>query len=151
TAFKQQVQVLGQNTTLLVDTYNIEKGINNAIQAGGKNLGGIRIDSGDLYEETLKARQQLDNHGNVNTKIILSSDIDEYVIQELIDRKTPVDGIGVGTQLVTGSSHPTAGMVYKLVAIQHTDNTSTVPVAKASKDKQSLGGEKFISRDYKQS
>src|SRR5699024_9904457 len=71
--------------------------------------------------------------------------------QELIDRKTPVDGIGVGTQLVTGSSHPTAGMVYKLVAIQHTDNTSTIPVAKASKDKQSLGGEKFISRDYKQS
>lgn len=144
-AFQQQVATLGTNTTLLVDTYNIAEGIDNAIAIGGADLGGIRIDSGDLYEETIKARAQLDAAGNTETKIILSSDIDEYVIAELLERNIPVDGIGAGTKVVMGSGHPTAGIVYKLVAIDHGDGY--VPVSKTASGKISVGGKKHGYRD----
>lgn len=141
TAFRNQVEALGESTTLLVDTYDIAEGIDNAIAAAGEKLGGVRIDSGDLYEETLKARKQLDAAGNTETKIVLSSDIDEFVIQELGERNIPVDGIGAGTKVVTGSGHPTAGMVYKLVEI---DGRS---VSKRSENKISVGGTKKVYRD----
>lgn len=140
-AFENQVEALGKGTTLLVDTYNIHDGIDNAVAVAGTELGGVRIDSGDLYEETLKARKQLDALGNTETKIVLSSDIDEYVIQELRERNIPVDGIGAGTKVVTGSGHPTAGMVYKLVEIDGRR------VSKKSKDKVSVGGKKRIFRN----
>lgn len=142
TAFANQVKALGEDTTLLVDTYDIADGIDNAISVAGEHLGGVRIDSGDLYEETLKARKQLDEAGNTETKIVLSSDIDEFVIQELRERNIPVDGIGAGTKVVTGSGHPTAGMVYKLVAID------SMPVSKRSENKVSVGGNKKVYRDY---
>lgn len=145
-AFRQQVKALGVGTTLLVDTYDIEQGIRNAIEVAGPELGGIRIDSGDLYEETLKARILLDSLGAFNTKIVLSSDIDEYVIAELVDRKIPVDGIGAGTRVVTGSGEPTAGMVYKLVAIEDTDGTLR-PVVKKASGKRSNGGRKYAWRE----
>lgn len=144
-AFRQQIKALGVKTTLLVDTYNIEQGIRNAVEVAGPELGGIRIDSGDLYEETTKARKLLDELGAVNTKIILSSDIDEYVIDELMDRNIPVDGIGAGTKVVTGSGHPTAGMVYKLVAIEENDGTLR-SVAKKATGKISNGGRKWAWR-----
>lgn len=144
-AFRRQIEALGVKTTLLVDTFDIEQGIRNAVEVAGPELGGIRIDSGDLYEETVKARILLDSLGAVNTKIILSSDIDEFVISELVDRETPVDGIGAGTRVVTGSGHPTAGMVYKLVAIEEADG-SMRPVAKKASGKKSLGGKKFAYR-----
>jgi nicotinate phosphoribosyltransferase len=144
-AFRQQIKALGVKTTLLVDTYDIEQGIRNAVEVAGPELGGIRIDSGDLYEETTKARILLDELGAVNTKIILSSDIDEYVIDELMDRNIPVDGIGAGTKVVTGSGHPTAGMVYKLVAIEENDGTLR-SVAKKASGKISVGGRKWAWR-----
>lgn len=145
-AFRQQVKALGVSTTLLVDTYDIEQGIRNAVEVAGPELGGIRIDSGDLYEETVKARILLDSLGAVNTKIILSSDIDEYVISELSDRGIPVDGIGAGTRVVTGSGHPTAGMVYKLVAIEGEDGALR-SVAKKASGKRSIGGRKYAWRE----
>lgn len=144
-AFHTQVTSHGTGTTLLVDTYDIGEGIDHAVAAGGPNLGGIRIDSGDLYEETMKARARLDAYGNTETKITLSSDIDEYAIQELVERGTPVDGLGVGTRVVTGSGHPAAGMVYKLVAIER--NGTFVPVAKKAAEKQSYGGKKAVYRN----
>lgn len=144
-AFRQQIKALGVKTTLLVDTYDIEQGIRNAVEVAGPELGGIRIDSGDLYEETAKARKLLDELGAVNTKIILSSDIDEFVIDELMDRNIPVDGIGAGTKVVTGSGHPTAGMVYKLVAIEENDGTLR-SVAKKASGKISVGGRKWAWR-----
>lgn len=139
-AFKGQVESLGVGTTLLVDTYNISKGIENALEVGGTNLGAVRIDSGDLYRETLKAREQLDDAGARDTRIVLSSDIDEYVIDELHERGIPVDGIGAGTKVVTGSGHPTAGMVYKLVELDGH------PVEKNSSGKKSIGGKKYAAR-----
>jgi nicotinate phosphoribosyltransferase len=146
-AFQAQIDALGVETTLLVDTYNIEQGIRNAIEVAGPSLGGIRIDSGDLHEETVKARNLLDELGAVNTKIILSSDIDEYTIAELVDQGTPVDGIGVGTRVVTGSGHPTASMVFKLVERENT-NGEMVPVAKNASGKKTTGGLKIAYRTY---
>lgn len=147
-AFRQQVEALGIGTTLLVDTFDIEQGIRNAVEVAGVNLGGIRIDSGDLHEETVKARALLDSLGAVNTKIVLSSDIDEFTISELLDRGTPVDLVGAGTRVVTGSGHPTAGMVYKLVAIDNEGNGVMRPVAKKSSGKKSLGGKKYAYRTF---
>lgn len=146
-AFQAQIDALGVETTLLVDTYDIEQGIRNAIEVAGPSLGGIRIDSGDLHEETAKARNLLDEFGAVNTKIILSSDIDEYTIAELVDQGTPVDGIGVGTRVVTGSGHPTASMVFKLVERENS-NGEMVPVAKNASGKKTTGGLKIAYRTY---
>lgn len=147
-AFRQQVKALGVGTTLLVDTFDIEQGIRNAVEVAGTDLGGIRIDSGDLHEETVKARILLDSLGAVNTKIVLSSDIDEFTISELLDRGTPVDLVGAGTRVVTGSGHPTAGMVYKLVAIDNEGHGVMRPVAKKSSGKKSLGGKKYAYRTF---
>jgi putative nicotinate phosphoribosyltransferase len=142
-AFKAQIDSLGVITTLLVDTYDIEQGIRNAIEVAGPHLGAIRIDSGDLVEETFKARKLLDELGATATRILLSSDMDEFIIDKLTNEvKAPVDGIGVGTQLVTGSGHPTASMVYKLVEI------NGKPVAKKADGKISVGGEKFVWREF---
>src|SRR5699024_10311875 len=114
-AFRAQVESLGKDTTLLVDTYDIEEGIRTAVKVAGTELGAIRIDSGDLHDESNNARRLLDELGAVNTRIVVSSDIDEYSLMELSERGTPIDGAGVGTRLVTGFGHPTAGMVFKLV------------------------------------
>lgn len=146
-AFKAQVEALGESTTLLVDTYNIEQGIRNAVEAAGTNLGGIRIDSGDLREETINARKLLDQLGAVNTKIVLSSDIDEFTIAELLDNGTPVDVIGAGTRVVTGSGHPTAKMVFKLVE-REGENGEMIPVSKKASGKKSVGGFKKVYRTF---
>jgi putative nicotinate phosphoribosyltransferase len=138
-AFASQVEALGTATTLLVDTYDIAQGIRNAIEVAGTGLGAVRIDSGDLNEEARKARALLDSLGATGTRIIVTSDLDEYVITALAD--APIDGYGVGTRVVTGSGHPTAGFVYKLVEV---DGRS---VAKASLGKISIGGRKTATRD----
>lgn len=146
-AFRAQVNALGKGTTLLVDTYDIPQGIRNAVEIAGTELGGIRIDSGDLHEETVNARKLLDELGAYKTKIVLSSDIDEYTISELLERGTPVDGVGAGTRVVTGSGHPTASMVFKLVE-REDENGNMIPVAKKASGKGSLGGRKFAYRGY---
>lgn len=146
-AFRAQIDALGVSTTLLVDTYDIEQGIRNAIEVAGPELGAIRIDSGDLHEETVAARKLLDELGATKTKIVLSSDIDEYTIAELVERGTPVDGVGAGTRVVTGSGHPTAGMVYKLVE-REGDDGEMIPVAKKASGKKSIGGLKIAYRTY---
>ena len=142
-AFASQVAALGVGTTLLVDTYDITTGIETAVKVAGPQLGAIRIDSGDLGVLTRAARRQLDSLGAVDTKIVLSGDLDEYAIAAL--RADPVDVYGVGTSLVTGSGAPTAGMVYKLVAVDGR------PVEKRSAAKQSHGGRKSALRLHKAS
>lgn len=144
-AFQAQVDALGEGTTLLVDTYDTEEGIQNAIKVGGKNLGAIRIDSGDLLEETIKANHALDDAGLVHTGVVLSSDLDEYSIRDLVAGMARVRAFGVGTRLVTGSGHPTCGMVYKLVEIED-ENGNMRGVAKKSSNKGSRGGRKKVLR-----
>ncbi len=142
-AFAAQVAALGVSTTLLVDTYDITRGIATAIEVVGTELGAIRIDSGDLGVLARAAREQLDALGATGTKVVLSGDLDEYAIAAL--RAEPVDVYGVGTSLVTGSGAPTAGMVYKMVEVD------SRPVEKRSENKQSSGGAKAALRRYRSS
>ncbi|MFE9574772.1 nicotinate phosphoribosyltransferase [Nocardia sp. NPDC006044] len=137
-AFRSQVAALGIGTTLLVDTYDITRGVATAIEVAGPELGGVRIDSGDLGVLARQVRDQLDSLGATKTRIVVSGDLDEYAIAAL--RAEPVDVYGVGTSLVTGSGAPTAGMVYKLVEVEG------VPVAKRSSHKESRGGTKKAVR-----
>ncbi len=145
-AFQAQIAVQGTGTTLLVDTFDIPQGIRSAVSVAGTDLGAIRIDSGDLFEESWKARSLLDDLGATKTKIVVSGDLDEYRIAALAD--APIDAYGVGTKVVTGSGVPTPNFVYKLVAIADADRgeASMKPVAKASLAKSNLGGRKVAYR-----
>ncbi|HEY0402341.1 MAG TPA: nicotinate phosphoribosyltransferase [Blastococcus sp.] len=137
-AFQAQVATLGRGTTLLVDTYDVDQGIRTAVKVAGPELGGIRLDSGDLPTLATHARALLDELGATSTRVVVTSDLDEYAIAGLM--VAPVDRYGVGTSLVTGSGAPTAGMVYKLV------ERDGIPVAKKSEGKNSVGGRKFAVR-----
>ena len=142
-AFRAQVAALGPGTTLLVDTYDVTAAVDLAVRVAGTSLGAVRIDSGDLPGQAAAVRKQLDDLGAVNTKITVTSDLDEYAIAAL--KVAPVDSYGVGTSVVTGSGAPTAGMVYKLVA--HVDDAGKwVSVAKKSSVKVSIGGRKYPVR-----
>ncbi|HQV56545.1 MAG TPA: nicotinate phosphoribosyltransferase [Ilumatobacteraceae bacterium] len=142
-AFQAQVDALGVGTTLLVDTYDVMEGVRTAVDVAGPKLGAVRLDSGDLLVQAREVRALLDELGATETKIVVTSDLDEYAIAALA--AAPVDSYGVGTKLVTGSGAPTAGMVYKLVA-HGGDDGQMVGVAKHSKDKISVGGRKFALR-----
>jgi nicotinate phosphoribosyltransferase len=142
-AFVAQLETMGPSTTLLVDTYDITRGIELAIEAAGPELGAIRIDSGDLAVMARHSREQLDSLGATDTRIVVSGDLDEFAIAALA--AAPVDAYGVGTSVVTGSGEPTANMVYKLVEVDGR------PVAKRSEHKQSRGGRKTALRTYKPS
>jgi nicotinate phosphoribosyltransferase len=137
-AFRAQVDVLGVETTLLVDTYDVTTGVANAVAAAGATLGAVRIDSGELGVLTRQVREQLDQLGATGTRIVVSGDLDEFSIAGL--RSEPVDSYGVGTSLVTGSGAATANMVYKLVEVEG------MPVQKRSSHKESHGGHKEALR-----
>ncbi|MFE3370949.1 nicotinate phosphoribosyltransferase [Streptomyces sp. NPDC059173] len=146
-AFRAQVDSLGRGTTLLVDTYDVAEAVRAAVEIAGPELGAVRIDSGDLLLVAHRVRQQLDELGATGTKIVVTSDLDEYAIASLA--AAPVDAYGVGTQLVTGSGHPTCSMVYKLVARAGSaePDAPLVPVAKKSLGaKSSVGGRKWAAR-----
>jgi nicotinate phosphoribosyltransferase len=133
-AFAAQIAAKGPATTLLVDTFDIAEGIRTAVEVAGTGLGAIRIDSGPAADGARRARALLDELGAAQTRIVLTGDLDEFVITELAG--TPADGYGVGTQLCTGSGRPTAGLVYKLVEV---DGRA---VAKHSEGKTDPGGAK---------
>ncbi|WP_327367666.1 nicotinate phosphoribosyltransferase [Streptomyces sp. NBC_01217] len=146
-AFRAQVDSLGRGTTLLVDTYDVAEAVRTAVEVAGTELGAVRIDSGDLLLVAHRVRQQLDELGATGTKIVVTSDLDEYAIASLA--AAPVDAYGVGTQLVTGSGQPTCSMVYKLVARAGSADPAEPlrPVAKKSLGaKSSVGGRKWAAR-----
>lgn len=142
-AFRAQVQSLGAGTTLLVDTYDVAEAVRLAVEVAGPGLGAVRLDSGDLGVLAFEVRAQLDSLGATGTRIVVTSDLDEFSIAGLA--AAPVDVYGVGTQLVTGSGHPTCGFVYKLVAREDAGG-NLVSVAKRSPDKISIGGRKYALR-----
>ena len=144
-AFQAQLEAFGEDTTFLVDTYNIEAGIENAIGVAGTKLGGVRIDSGDLPIEVAKARALLDKLGAKNTKITVTNDLDEFAIASLA--AAPVDAYGVGTSVVTGSGVAAAGFVYKMVAFQD-ESGQWHEVSKQSAKKTNLGGKKNAVRSH---
>ncbi|WP_353827298.1 nicotinate phosphoribosyltransferase [Agromyces sp. SYSU T0242] len=142
-AFRAQVEAMGPETTLLVDTYDIAAGVETAVRVAGTGLGAVRIDSGDLPTVAAAVREQLDGLGATRTRITVTSDLDEHAIAALAN--APVDAYGVGTSVVTGSGSPASGLVYKLVA-RRGDDGAWVGVAKASTSKLSVGGRKNAAR-----
>ncbi len=144
-AFASQLESLGKSTTLLVDTYDVPRAVRTAVEVAGKDLGAIRIDSGDLPVVARQVRALLDELGAEHTRIVLTGDLDEYSIAAL--GAVPVDGYGVGTALVTGSGAPTAALVYKLVARASSSEEGVMePVAKNSVGKPSRGGRQWAVR-----
>jgi nicotinate phosphoribosyltransferase len=149
-AFRAQVEAFGPSTTLLVDTYDIEEGIRSAVSVAGPALGAVRVDSGDLGVEAAKARRLLDDLGAPSTNLIVTGDLDAHSIAAL--GGAPVDVYGVGTSVVTGMGWPTAGFVYKLVAVgPRGAGGSMRPVAKRSAGKASFGGRKWAWRSRSRS
>ena len=147
-AFAAQLDALGPDTTLLVDTYDVATAVRTAVELAGPGLGAVRIDSGDLPVVARQVRALLDSLGAIKTRIVLTGDLDEYSIAAL--EATPVDGYGVGTSLVTGSGAPTAALVYKLVARSDDAEGSGPlrPVAKRSVGKPGRGGRKWAVRTH---
>ena len=145
-AVAAQVAAQGVGTTVLVDTYDTEQGIRTAVEVAGTQLGAIRLDSGDPAVEAPKARALLDELGATGTRIVVTGDLDEHGIAALAGE--PVDRYGVGTSLVTGSGAPTAGFVYKLVAVADEGGPDAPlrPVAKNSAGKSTRGGRKWAWR-----
>lgn len=142
-AFEAQVACFGPGTTLLVDTYEVEPAVSLAVEIAGIGLGAVRLDSGDLLVQAREVRAQLDALGAEETRIVVTSDLDEHAIAALA--AAPVDVYGVGTSLVTGSGAPTAELVYKIVAREDRAG-EMVGVSKQSKDKVTVGGRKWALR-----
>ena len=117
------------DTTLLIDTYNVLKsGLPNAIKAFdevlkpmGKRPKGVRIDSGDITYLSKKCRKALDDAGYPDCKIVASNSLDEYIIRDMLIQGAKIDLFGVGERLITSKSNPVMGGVYKLVAIEKED------------------------------
>ncbi len=124
TAFREYARIFPNNCILLVDTYDVEQGIRNAITVGlemrerGERLAGIRIDSGDLSWLSKMARRMLDEAGLTDCGIVLSNDLDEYTIQSMLEEGADVMSFGVGTKLASAYDQPTLGGVYKLAAVR---------------------------------
>ena len=145
-AFGTQLATLGKGTTLLVDTFDVDRAVHAAVELAGPGLGAVRIDSGDLAVTARRTRALLDELGAAHTRIVVTGDLDEHSIAALA--AAPVDGYGVGTALVTGSGAATAAMVYKLVARADEPGSEAGlrPVAKRSVGKPSQGGRKWAVR-----
>lgn len=143
TAFRKYYENFPESTILLIDTFNSEKAAKK-ISKISKEIKAVRIDSGNIEKEAIKVRKILDKNGMKNTGIFLSGDLDEYKIYEIVKKKVPVDGFGVGTKLVNSSDFPYLPTIYKLVEIEHKGEIK--PVAKLSKGKITYPGKKQVVR-----
>lgn len=137
-AFRAYAEAFPTNCVLLVDTYDVMQGVENAITVGlemkarGQRLAGIRIDSGDLAWLSKAARARLDEAGLTDCGIVLSNDLDEYTITSLYNQGAQVTSYGVGTKLATAFDQPTLGGVYKLAAIRESVEEAWQPCMKVS-------------------
>ncbi len=154
-SFRGFCEVFPNHSVLLVDTYDTIQGVRNAIQVGrelklrGKHLIGIRIDSGDLAYYSKTAREMLNEAGFHDTKILASSDLDEWLIESLQQQGAQIDIWCVGTRLMTSYQTPALGIVYKLMAVDHGDG-GMVPRIKISHNPNKITnpGVKKIFRFY---
>ncbi len=142
-SFRLLQELLGPSTVYLVDTYDSNEGTRQAASLG-KPLWGVRLDSGNLAELTRAARRILDDAGLPEARIMVSGDLNEYKILELVAGGAPIDAMGVGTDLATSADAPSLGAVYKLVELE--SNHQTRFTAKFSKDKHTYPGAKQIFR-----
>ena len=144
-SFRAYCERYPNNTTLLVDTYDVlRSGIPNAVRAIkdvllplGVTDYAIRIDSGDLTYLSKRSREMLDAAGLPNCKIVVSNSLDEYVIGDLLLQGAAIDAFGVGERLITSKSTPVFGGVYKLVAVEDEGGTIT-PKIKISENQSKI-------------
>lgn len=121
-AFRAYARAFPNNCILLIDTYDVRQGLENAITVGlemkqrGERLIGVRIDSGDLSWLAKMCRERLDEAGLSDCGVVLSNDLDEYTISSIRNEGAQVMSWGVGTKLATAYDQPTLGGVYKLSA-----------------------------------
>jgi nicotinate phosphoribosyltransferase len=145
-AFEHFVQQFPKLSTLLVDTYDTVRGVENAsivanqFRRQGFELQGVRLDSGDLADLSLKARGILDRHGLNNTSIFASGNLNEYKIHDLLATNAPIDAFGVGTAMVVSDDAPALDLAYKLTEY------AGIPRIKTSQGKLTLPGKKQIFR-----
>ncbi len=142
-AFRAFHRHFAEHTTLLIDTYDTVQGARTATTLG-PSVGGVRLDSGDLAELSKQVRAILDEAGMQETRVIASSDLNEYRIADLLEKDAKIDGFGVGTEMVTSADAPSLSGVYKLVE-QQLDGED-VPRVKRSADKQTYPGRKQVVR-----
>ena len=153
-AFRAFAKSSPKNCTLLVDTYDVREGVENAIavaremEADGERLSGIRIDSGDLARLSAYARRRFDEEGLGYVKIVVSNDLDEHTITSLFNQGAPVDAFGVGTKLATCYDQPALGCVYKLSARRERPGAPWTPVMKFSEQpyKRTIPGVQRVRR-----
>lgn len=123
-AFEKYAQAMPNNCVFLVDTYDTLEGVKNAIEIGrrlkaqGYQMAGVRLDSGDMADLSIKARQLLDEAGMPHALIVASNDLDEHSIAQLKQQGAKIAVWGVGTNMVTAYDQPALGGVYKLGAIK---------------------------------
>ncbi len=143
-AFREYSRIFPNNCIFLVDTYDVEQGVRNAITVGlemrerGEHLSGIRIDSGDLAWLAKKARAALDEAGLNDCGIVLSNDLDEFTIESILDEGAPVTSWGVGTKLACAYDQPTLGGVYKLSAMRSSKDDEWADCLKISESVSKL-------------
>jgi nicotinate phosphoribosyltransferase len=142
-AFRRFLDVFPESSTLLVDTYNTRRAIDKIIRMGRKPAG-IRLDSGNLLEDSRWARRRFRAAGWDDVQIFASGDLNENRIEALLRDGAELDGFGVGTSLVTSSDAPTIGLIYKLVELDR--DGRTVEVAKFSPAKATYPGRKQVFR-----
>ncbi|WP_455368914.1 nicotinate phosphoribosyltransferase [[Eubacterium] cellulosolvens] len=160
-AFREYAESFPHNSILLIDTYDTLKGARNACIIGkelrkkGFELKGVRLDSGNLLDLSKKVRKILDDEGLIQTKIFASSDLDEFVIEELLKENAPIDGFGVGTRLITGANYNSIthkgnvsalNGIYKIV--ERIEGNTVIPKMKITDDvsKATLPARKQIYR-----
>jgi nicotinate phosphoribosyltransferase len=143
-AFRKLQRVLGPSTVHLIDTYDTLEGARRAAALGGP-MWGVRLDSGDFDALSRQVRAILDESGHPGAKIMISGNLDEYRIRDLVASGAPIDSFGVGTQLATSGDAPTMGAIYKMVELDISGIKRFT--AKYSEDKTSFPGAKQIFRD----
>jgi nicotinate phosphoribosyltransferase len=142
-AFRRFSEIYPEQSILLVDTYDVRKAVEKIIGLGLKPKG-VRLDSGDLAEQSKMVRTMLDGAGLTDTKIFASGDLDEFIITRMLAQQAPVDVFAVGTALVTSKDAPSLGAVYKLAELEL--DGSTRYTAKLSEDKATYPGKKQVFR-----
>lgn len=143
-SFRQAQRLLGDAVVQLIDTFDPIEGARRAAQTDAP-FWGVRLDSGDFLPLSRRVRTVLDESGHPEAKIMISGDLDEYRIRDLLAAGAPIDSFGVGTQLATSADAPALSAVYKLVELEICGIQRFT--AKFSDDKPSYPGSKQVFRD----
>lgn len=157
-SFKQELDsflayssTFADKTVLLVDTYDVKKGIDNALTIAlylkekGRRLKAIRLDSGDIAGLSGLARKAFDRAGLRYVKIFASGNLDEFKIRDLLKQRACVDSFGVGTNMGVSSDAPSLDVIYKISEVTDEDG-NFLPTMKLSKGKVTYPGRKQVFR-----